>query len=154
VKGIIATLILLAAAAAASPIAQPQLVSFAPLVGHCFVGALPGNEGTDRHCFESVYGGQHIRDRHAVTVGGKAVYEGETLYSAKGGDVIFTYWNSIGGLGTGTASLAPEQWRFNGTVHGTPEGKEQPIATAWKLTPDGYDVSSPGQPPRPFKRAD
>jgi hypothetical protein len=145
---------LLVMAATASPMAQPPLQPFAPLVGHCFVGPLPGSEGTDRHCFESVYGGQHVRDRHVVTVCGKSVYEGETIYSARGGQVIFTYWNSLGGLGTGTASLAPDLWRFSGTVHGTPNGKEQPIATSWKLRSDGYDVSSAGEAPRPFKSAD
>jgi len=141
-------------AAAASSLAQPPLQPFSALVGHCFVGPLPGSEGSDRHCFESVYGGQHVRDRHVVTVGGKSVYEGETIYSAKGGQVIFTYWNSLGGLGTGTANLAPDLWRFSGTVHGTSDGKEQPIAISWKLTSDGYDVSSAGEVPRLFKRAD
>lgn len=145
---------LLMMAAAASPIVQAPLQPFSPLVGHCFVGPLPASEGTDRHCFEVVYGGQHVRDRHVVTVGGKDVYAGETIYSAKGSEVIFTYWNSLGGLGAGTANLAPEQWRFAGTVHGTPEGEEQPIETVWKLRPDGYEVSSAGEPPRPFKRAD
>ena len=47
-----------------------------------------------------------MRDRHVVTVAGKSVYEGETIYSAKGPKVIFTYWNSIGGLGTGEAMIA------------------------------------------------
>ena len=145
---------LLVVVAAASPMAQASLQPFAPLVGHCFVGPLPGNEGTDRHCFESVYGGQHVRDRHVVTVGGKDIYAGETLYSAKGGQVIFTYWNSLGGIGTGIATLAPGQWRFSGTVHGTPDGKEQPIEIGWKLGAGGYEVSSTGQPPRQFKRAD
>jgi hypothetical protein len=145
---------LLMLAVAASPIIQVPLQPFAPLVGHCFVGPLAGSDGTDRHCFESVYGGQHVRDRHVVTVGGKAVYEGETIYSAKGTQVIFTYWNSLGGLGTGTADFASDLWRFSGTVHGTPNGKEQPIAIAWKLGSGGYEVSSAGQPPRLFKRAD
>jgi hypothetical protein len=145
---------LLMLASTASAFAQPQLQPFAPLVGHCFTGPLPGNEGTDRHCFEGVYGGQHVRDRHAVTVAGKEVYAGETIYSAKSGQVIFTYWNSLGGVGTGTASLGPDAWRFSGTVHGTPDGKEQPIATVWTLRQDGYAVSSAGEPPRPFKLAD
>ena len=145
---------LLMLAAAANPLAQPQLQPFAALVGHCFVGPLPGNDGTDRHCFESVYGGQHVRDRHVVTVDGKDVYEGETLYSARGGQVIFTYWNSLGGLGTGEAKFAGASWHFSGTVHGTPDGKEQPIAIDWTLGPDGYEVSSAGERPRPFKRAD
>ena len=37
----------------------------------------------DTHCFDAVYGGQHVRDRHEVT-GGAGVYRGETLYSADG----------------------------------------------------------------------
>ena len=114
----IAALILLASAA--GPIAQPRLAPFAPLVGHCWAGPVPGNPGTDRHCFESVYGGQHIRDRHVVTVGASDVYEGETLYSVKGSQVVFTYWNSLGGFGTGTAVFAGNEWRFKGSIHATP----------------------------------
>ena len=144
---------LLLMAGAAGPIAQTPLQPFAPLVSHCFVGPLPDNKGTDRHCFEGVYDGQHIRDRHVVTVGGKSVYEGETLYSAKGSGLVFTYWNSLGGLGTGTATLATGEWRFGGTIHATPDGKEQPMAAIWKLTADGYEVSSEGKPTL-FKRAD
>ena len=140
-------------AAAAGAIAQTPLQPFTPLVGHCFGGPAPGNQGTDRHCFESVYGGQHIRDRHVVTIAGKAVYEGETLYSAKGTEVVFTYWNSLGGLGTGTATLGAGEWRFSGTIHATPVGKEQPLTASWKLTPDGYEVGSGGKPTA-FKRAD
>lgn len=139
--------------AAAGPIAQAPLQPFAPLVGHCFAGPLPGNGGTDRHCFESMYGGQHVRDHHVVTVGGKEVYAGETIYSAKGSQVIFTYWNSLGGLGSGTAILHAGQWRFGGSIHATPDGKEQPMAASWNLTPDGYEVISAGKPVA-FKRAD
>ena len=93
---------------AASPAAlsEPPLQPWAALVGHCWAGPAPGNAGTDKHCFESVYGGQHVRDRHSVTVNGKEVYAGESVYSAKGSQVIFTYWNSLGGLGTGTAVVA------------------------------------------------
>lgn len=143
----------LVTAAAASPIAQAPLQPFAPLIGHCFAGPAPGGKGIDRHCFENVYGGQHIRDRHVVTIGGKDVYAGETVYSVKGAQVILTYWNSLGGLGTGTATLGAGEWRFNGTIHTTPDGKEQPMAASWKLTPDGYEVMSAGKP-TPFKRAD
>src|SRR4051812_38474700 len=109
----LAPLLLLLAPSAA--LAQPLLQPWAVLVGHCFVGDAPGNVGTDKHCFDTVYGGQHVRDRHVVTAGGREVYAGETLYSAKGPQVIFTYWNSLGGLGTGTAILAVGEWRFTGT---------------------------------------
>jgi hypothetical protein len=139
-------------AAAASAIAQPALQPFAPLVGHCWAGPAPGN-GTDRHCFEPVYGGQHVRDRHVVTIDGKPVYEGETLYSVHGRQVVFTYWNSLGGFGTGTADLAGEPWRFKGTIHATPNGKDQPMAASWNLTADGYEVGA-GADAQRFKRAD
>jgi hypothetical protein len=147
-------MMLVLAAAPASPVAQPLLQPFVPLVGHCYAGPAPGDKATDTHCFESLYGGQHVRDSHVVTINGKAVYAGETLYSAKSGEVIFSYWNSLGGLGTGTAKLATDDWHFSGTIHATPNGKEEPIAAAWTVIPDGYQVTSAGQPPRHFKRSD
>jgi hypothetical protein len=148
----LAPLLLLAASSAA--LAQPPLQPWAALVGHCFVGEAPGNAGTDKHCFEAVYGGQHVRDRHVVTAGGREVYAGETLYSAKGPQVIFTYWNSLGGLGTGTAILAADEWRFTGTIHATATSAEQPLSATWKTRPDAYEVNAEGGAPRLFKRAD
>ena len=110
-----ATLMLLATAPAT--LAQVPLQPWAALVGHCFAGPAPVDGATDKHCFEALYGGQHVRDRHVVTMAGREVYAGESIYSAKGSQVIFTYWNSLGGLGTGTASVAGGEWRFSGTIH-------------------------------------
>ena len=141
------------AAASASLVAQPPLQPWTALIGHCWAGPAPGNSGTDKHCFESVYGGQHVRDRHVVTVNGREVYAGETIYSAKGPQVIFTYWNSLGGLGTGEAQLASGEWRFSGTIHATATSPEQPLSAVWKVAADAYEVSGEG-PPRLFKRAD
>ena len=146
--------ILAVAAASASPIAQSPLHPWATLVGHCWTGPAPGNQGVDRHCFESVYGGQHIRDRHVVTVDGRDVYEGEALYSAKGPQVVFTYWNSLGGLGTGEANLRTDRWNFSGTIHATADGAEQPMTATWTLVPDGYQVTGKDGAARLFKRAD
>lgn len=140
--------------AASAGLAQPALQPLAPLVGHCFAGPAPGNMGTDKHCFEAVYGGQHIRDRHVVTVDGRDVYEGEALYSAKGPQVVFTYWNSLGGLGTGEADLRTDRWQFSGTIHATADGAEQPMTASWTLVPDGYQVTGKDGAPRLFKRAD
>jgi uncharacterized protein YndB with AHSA1/START domain len=139
---------------APSPPAQPPLQPWAALVGHCWSGPAPGGGGIDRHCFESVYGGQHVRDRHAVTVDGREVYAGETIYSAKGRQVLFTYWNSLGGLGTGEAVVAGDTWRFSGTIHATASGAEQPLATEWKMVSDGYEVRDSGGAPRLFQRSD
>jgi hypothetical protein len=148
----IAPLLMFAIAPAA--LAQPPLQPLTALIGHCWAGPAPGNAGTDKHCFESVYGGQHVRDRHSVTVNGKEVYAGESVFSAKGPQVIFTYWNSLGGLGTGTAVVAGDEWRFSGTIHGTATSAEQPMSAAWKFVPGGYEVTEGSDPPRLLKRTD
>ena len=106
-----------------------------------------------KHRFESIYDGQHVRDRHVVTVGGRAVYAGETIYSAKGPRVIFTYWNSLGGVGSGIAALAGTDWRFSGTIHATAMSAEQPMTAEWKMVADGYEVRE-REAPRLFKRVD
>ena len=145
--------ILLAAAAATTHFPQPPLQPWSALTGHCWTGNAPG-DGIDKHCFEAVYGGQHIRDRHIVTVGGKEVYAGETIYSAKGPQVIFTYWNSLGGLGTGEAEVVGNEWRFSGTIRPTATSPEQPMPTVWKMVADGYEVRDGSEPARLFKRVD
>jgi hypothetical protein len=146
--------LLVLSAAAATSMAEAPLQPWAALVGHCWAGPAPGNAGTDKHCFESVYGGQHVRDRHSVTVNGKEVYAGESVYSAKGPDVIFTYWNSLGGLGTGTAVVAAHEWRFSGTIHPTASSSEEPMTATWKFVPGGYEVTEGSDPPRLLKRVD
>ena len=140
--------------AASAALAQPLLEPWSALAGHCWSGPAPGG-GTDTHCFESVYGGQHIRDRHSVSVDGRKVYAGESLYSVAGPKVIFTYWNSLGGLGTGAAVVSGPEWTFSGTIHATAAGKEQPMTARWVVGADGYAVHDGGTaPPRMFKRAD
>ena len=146
--------LLVLSAAAATSMAEAPLQPWASLVGHCWAGPAPGNAGTDKHCFESVYGGQHVRDRHSVTVNGKEVYAGESVYSAKGPQVIFTYWNSLGGLGTGTAVVAGGEWRFSGTIHATASSNEEPMTATWKFVPGGYEVTEGSDPPRLLKRVD
>ncbi|GAC1588498.1 MAG: hypothetical protein NVS3B5_21560 [Sphingomicrobium sp.] len=144
-------LLLTLAAAAGSTIAQPSLRPWSTLIGHCWVGQAPGGKGTDKHCFESIYGGQHIRDRHVVTVGGRDVYSGESVYSVKGNQVIFTYWNSLGGLGTGTAVMIGDEWRFTGSIHPTATDAEEPMIAVWRMKSAGYEVIAEGGTPRLFK---
>ena len=141
-------------ALAAPSAAQPLLEPLSRLVGHCWRGSAPGNAGTDTHCFESVYGGQHIRDRHVVTVDAKPVYEGETLYSVENGGVTFTYWNSLGGIGRGRMFKADGDLRFAGTIHGSPAAKEESFSTIWRTGTTSYQVIDPGEQPRLFKRVD
>ena len=76
---------LLIAAAAASTgstaLKQSALNPWSTFVGHCWEGPAPGG-GTDTHCFEAVYGGQHVRDRHEVKVKGKE--RAVKIYEVKG----------------------------------------------------------------------
>lgn len=132
--------------------------AFAPLaflVGHCWIGRAPGDAGEDEHCFESVFGGQHVRDRHSVVKDGREVYAGETVYSRRPGALTFTYWNSLGGVGTGEALFDGREIRFTGTMRATAAGSEQPLAAVWRKVADGYEVRErPSDAPRLFKRAD
>jgi hypothetical protein len=138
---------------AGAPVAQPALAPLATLVGHCWSGPAPGGAGIDTHCFDAVFGGQHIRDRHSVKVAGKQVYAGESIYSVRGVQVVFTYWNSLGGLGTGHADLSGGEWQFGGTIHASPGAPEQPMQAVWKLVPEGYEVSEgSGDTARMFRR--
>ena len=146
---------LLALALAASTTApQPLLQPFSNLAGHCWRGSAPANAGEDTHCFEWVYGGQHLRDRHVVTVKGKPVYEGETLYSVEGDAVTFTYWNSLGGLGRGKMIASANALTFTGTIHAMPKDHEQSLATTWQTAASSYEVKDPDEPSRLFRRVD
>ena len=147
-------LLLAAAAAGSSPsLAQAALAPWASFVGHCWSGAAPGR-GVDTHCFESVYGGQHIRDRHEVKVDGKTVYSGETLYSVDGGDVTFTYWNSLGGVGRGKAVAHGAELDFAGDIRATPSSPSEHFLARWLKTEAGYEVSDEGRSRSPFRRVE
>ena len=83
--------------------ANPDFGTLGSLVGQCWVGTFPDQKQTDEHCFEWVFNGKFIRDRHKVR-NGKAPYEGETLYgwNNKAQRVVFWYWNSEGDILQGT----------------------------------------------------
>ncbi len=124
------------------PALRPGLEPLGFLVGHCWRGEFAEGE-QDTHCFESVYGGQHVRDRHEVT-GGAGVYRGETLYSADAsGAVGFTYWNSLGGVSRGTMRAEPDRLNFGDETYRDPEGREIAVSTFWRRAgDDGYEAVS------------
>src|SRR4051812_32897230 len=131
--------LLTAAQAVASP---PTLAPFKPFVGSCWRASFSATT-TDTHCFEAMYGGAHIRDRHEVKENGKTVYAGETIYSADGPDLVFTYVNSLGGVGIGKVGSTERSLGFTGTMRASPDKPEQPIDSEWKLLgPDRYEVQS------------
>jgi uncharacterized protein YndB with AHSA1/START domain len=122
-------------AAADAPALRPGLEPLGFLVGHCWRGRFASGE-TDTHCFETAYGGQHVRDRHEVT-GGSGVYRGESLYSADGtGAVTYTYWNSLGGVSRGTMRPMEGGLDFGTERHRTAEGRDLAISTAWRRAGD------------------
>jgi len=106
---------LLVAAALASPLGAAQAAKTGPLqplaflAGSCWAGPAPGGKGTDTHCFEWVFDGRFLRDRHVVRDAG-APYEGETLYAwdPQAKRLVYTYWASDGGYSTGTVAPRAE----------------------------------------------
>jgi hypothetical protein len=79
------------------------------LAGQCWTGTFPDGKSTDTHCFEVVFDGQFLRDRHTVN-GAKQPYAGETLYAwdPKKKQITYTYWASDGGVSTGVANAEGE----------------------------------------------
>ena len=157
------SLVLFGAAAATAPL-QPAfgegLRPLTFLVGHCWRGEFADSKKVDTHCFETVYGGKHIRDRHEVT-DGKDVYRGETIYSwnAKLGQVEYTYWNSLGGVSRGTMTPKDGLLDFGNETYVGSDGKTITIATAWRPANDSYEVISrkngvTGGPVTIYRRAD
>ncbi|HKQ19005.1 MAG TPA: hypothetical protein VJW75_04600 [Candidatus Eisenbacteria bacterium] len=97
--GVIVLALMVAGAARADVAAHFQ--PFAFLAGSCWSGTMSDGT-TDTHCWEWVYGGFHLRDRHTVT-GKGAPYYGETIYSWSPDKkrVVYRYWNSLGGYSDG-----------------------------------------------------
>jgi uncharacterized protein YndB with AHSA1/START domain len=141
-KGNQASLDALKARFAKSPAApsklRPELGPLRFLIGHCWSGEFK-NGAVDTHCFESVYGGQHVRDRHEVK-GPGAPYRGETLYSWDGEAkrVSYTYWNSAGGVSRGSMAAKPEGLDFRGETYTGADGRKTTISTMWRK--DGADA--------------
>ena len=143
----------LIAAFAATATSPPTLRSeFEPmrfLIGHCWRGPM-ANGRHDTHCFEPVFDGQHIRDRHEVA-GGAKIYRGETIYSWDGGAgrVAFVYWNSLGGVSRGTMVPRPGALDFGNETYKGPDGRTITMSTVWRLVDARtYEsvTTSPGNP--------
>jgi hypothetical protein len=130
-------------AKAAPPPLRAELEPLRFLLGHCWRGEFK-NGSVDTHCFESAYGGQHVRDRHKVA-GPGAPYRGETLYSLNGASkqVEYTYWNSAGGVSRGMMTARPEGLDFGNETYTGPDGRKTTISTLWrKVGADAYETVS------------
>ena len=132
--------LLLTAPAQASISLREQLRPLQLLVGSCWTGTFPGGTSTDTHCFEPVFGGAFVRDRHIVR-GGKTPYEGETIYAWDAGrkQVVYTYWASDGGFSTGTMETAEGALVFPESHER--DGRIVKMQNVWTITgKDSYDV--------------
>src|SRR6478752_4751437 len=109
---------------------EPALAIFATLLGHCWQTQLAPRD-IDTHCFTDMWKGGHVRDVHVVTHDGKAV--------------VFTYVNSLGGVGGGSASVAGKVINFTGSMRAGPGSPPQPIDTKWRMLGDGYVVTTPAE---------
>ena len=89
------------AAAADAPRNPLQPLDF--LVGHCWSGDLPGKMGRDTHCFEAMYGGKFVRDKHVVH-GERGDYRGETIYGFDPArkQIVYWYFSSDGDIDSST----------------------------------------------------
>lgn len=130
-------------ARSAPPPLRAELEPLRFLLGHCWRGEFR-NKAIDVHCFEGVYGGQHVRDRHEVT-GSGAPYRGETLYSFNGAarQVEYTYWNSSGGVSRGRMAPTPEGLDFGNETYTGADGRKIAISTKWRMVgADSYETVS------------
>lgn len=136
-------MLVLALLAAAEAAPANRLSMFTPFVGSCWRSHFSATV-EDTHCFEPMYGGAHVRDRHEVQENGKTIYAGETIYSADGPDLVFTYVNSLGGVGQGTFRPGTGTTiRFAGKMRASPDRAQQPIDSEWRLLGDDrYEVRS------------
>jgi hypothetical protein len=135
-------LLALLLAAQAESVRAPDLSPFKPFMGACWRTRFSAKV-EDTHCFEPMYGGAHVRDRHEVRDGGKTVYAGETIYSADGPNLVFTYVNSLGGVGQGKVGSADRMLGFTGSMRASPNEPEQTIDAEWRvLDADHYEVRS------------
>ena len=129
---------LLAGHALGEPRPAPYLEAQAFLAGSCWKGTFPDGKRTDEHCFEWIYGGQYLRDRHVVA-GGPSPYGGETIYffDASSKTVQYLYINTLGGASRGSVAVRDGALVFPEDKYS--DGKqEQTYRSAWRR--DGDDA--------------
>lgn len=138
---LIAGVMAVATAAFADDTLRAELKSMSFLADSCWAGKFPDNKRIDTHCFESVYAGAHLRDRHEV-LGGAEAYQGETIYSwdEQQSTISYVYWNSYGGVSTGTVQPGSETLEFPDEEYAGPNGARILISSYWEnITANSYD---------------
>ncbi len=103
---------LVPALALADPIAGLKPMAF--VAGHCWKGTFPDGQTTDEHCFEWLYGGKFLRDRHVVRNPSRPDYVGEAFYywDAEAKRIEYVYLENLGGVSRGRAEAASDGMVF------------------------------------------
>lgn len=122
-----------AQASEATPVEALKPLAF--LAGYCWNGKFSDGKRTDEHCYEWVYGGKFLRDRHVVS-GGSEPYQGETLYfwDSESKAIAYIYFNSDGGVSRGTLKAEGDQLLFPAERYNE-GGKSREFSTT--ITRDG-----------------
>lgn len=109
---VLSTSLALFADAGDAPVNE-ALKPLAFLAGSCWKGPFADRTATDEHCYEWMYGGQYLRDRHIVR-GDPKPYRGETIYFWDPTEkaVGYVYFNSNGGVSRGTLKVEGEALLF------------------------------------------
>ncbi len=130
----------------AAPAAEPAVANphqpLAFLVGHCWRGAFPEGQVTDKHCFSWIYDGRFVRDLHVVDRGGGQQDRGESIYlwDTAARQLQYLYIESAGGFSRGTVSAEGDTLVFPPT-HYTENGAERTYRSRWRrVGADAYDV--------------
>ena len=129
----------LAGAQGAAPL-QP----LAFVAGHCWKGTFADGSTTDEHCFEWMYGGKFLRDRHVVKSASKPDYVGETFYywDAEAKQIQYIYLENAGGVSRGSAEPAADGVVFPPARY-VGEKMAMTYRVRWtKLDADAYEAHS------------
>ena len=139
-RALISLCLILPAAAFADAAPTAPADPFKPmafLAGHCWKGDFPNQPQTDEHCFEWVYDGHFLRDRHVVHGDGHPDYLGETLYywDTVSRQIQYLYIENQGGYSKGGVEATADGLMFPPTTY-SDNGQQQTYRSHWQRSGD------------------
>jgi hypothetical protein len=138
-----ATLFLIGAVAAGAGPAEGAKNPLRPLdflIGHCWAGDFPNGMGKDTHCFEAMYGGKFVHDKHVVH-GKQGDYLGETIYGFDPArkQIVYWYFSSDGDIDS--SAMIPVADGFDFPERHLTQPQDLTMRTHWKRNGDNsYEV--------------
>jgi hypothetical protein len=111
------------------------------LAGSCWKGAFNDRPSvTDEHCFEWLYDGKFLQDKHVVR-GDSIPYEGQTLFAwnAKEKKIVYWYIAVPGFYSTGYVDAKDQKIMFIDDLHAASGRRD--LRSVWERTgPDAFLV--------------